>query len=122
MLESTQSKKIAIGALLIALILVITTCLFVHLSYFENIFGPIKYYVIELENGETWYGQIESEDNDSITLVSFYHFNENNLAQLVSHDSRLNLPKEISRDDIFSIGMLSESSPVLKAIRKDEIK
>lgn len=122
MLKSAHSKKTAIGALSSLLILVITLCLIVHSGVIGKLFGPPKYYAVELINGDTWYGQITNEDKEAIALNHVYHFHDNNTTQLVSHDDRLNPSKVITRNEIFSIAVLSESSPVLKAIRKYESK
>ncbi len=122
MLKSDHSKKIAIHVLSSLLFLVIAACFLVHSGFLGNLFGPPQYFAIELANGETWYGQIASENSESITLSHVYHFHDNNSTQLVTHDDRLDLPKIITRDEIFSLATLSESSPVLKAIRKYESK
>ncbi|MFA6458086.1 MAG: hypothetical protein WCV72_01700 [Patescibacteria group bacterium] len=122
MLKSEHSKKSAIGVLSFLLILVIATCFLIHSNFLGNLFGPPQYVAVELADGETWYGQIASENAESITLSHVYHFHDNNSTQLISHDDRLDPPKTITRSEIFSLATLSESSPVLKAIRKYESK
>lgn len=116
MLKSAQSQKKAVGVLSFLLILVIAICLLLHL----NVFGLPKYYAVELLNGEVWYGQIADESEELIVLDPVYHFHGDDHTQLVNQDTKRNPPKEIGRNDIFSIGMLSEGSPILKAIRKFE--
>lgn len=119
MFPSARCKKTIAGILSVS-ILVVVISLLMHLEFFQDLFGPPKVYVIELEDGDRWYGQIAEEDENSIILDHVYHFHENNLNQLISHDSRRNPPKKIERRDIFSIGLLSEASPILKAIREYE--
>lgn len=122
MLQSDYSKKMAISVLSFLLVLVIATCFLIHSGSLGDLFGPPQYFAIELTDGETWYGEIASENAESITLSNVYHFHDNNSTQLVSHDNRLNPPKIITRSEIFSLATLSESNPVLKAIRKYESK
>lgn len=115
MLKSVRCKKIIVSILSVS-ILTVAASLLIHL----DLFGPSKFYIIELESSEVLYGQIAEEAEDSITFDHIYYFNKENSAQLVSQNPRRNPPREIPRDDIFSLGVLSESSPVLKAIRKYE--
>ena len=121
MIPQTHShKETAIWLLAISLVLVIIGCLI--LCFGKNLFSPPDYFAVELTDGDVWYGQVTSEDENKIILDHVYHFHNNNLKQLVSHSDRFNPPKEIPRNEIISLTLLSESSSVLKAIRKFESK
>ncbi|MFH0776453.1 MAG: hypothetical protein V1936_02470 [Patescibacteria group bacterium] len=115
----TQLKR-ASWTLAVLLVITILISVFWYFNLFHKLFGAKDFYAVRLVDDETWYGQIMSEDETAITLDHVYHFHDNNFSQLISHDTKRNPPKKIPRQEIISLEILGEQSPILKAIRDYE--
>jgi len=110
---NTKIAKILVPVAVVLLVAAAAVLFFTHSE-----FGSDKYYSVELDNGEIWYGKILASTPEFISLTEVYHFHGDNYTQLISHDPKLRSPKQINRERVISIEALKEGNPVLDAIEK----